>query len=156
MIETVPDRIEYNLRRKIDILEKIYESDKRIVEKLADPGFGFEIYDEYLEEQDEYENTLTELDREYDDILSGANAGALKNISATVREKILKLVNEMNGKAEAVSALEKQTRAAVESYMNKRKNEINISRRNVRNIQSSYRPQNYSQTSEISIFDTSN
>lgn len=152
------DRLEENLTDKIGILERIYESDKRIVDAINSAQTGLEMYDEYIIEQNSYISELDELDMKYDEIYGylAKNRSELLAASTVRREKIKTLSKEIEGKMIAVNEIEDKVRGLTETYINNRKSAIQASRKNARVLQNRYKSGPGSVSGDNSIFDITN
>ncbi len=148
------EKLEENLKQKIRILDQAYESDVRFINN-ADDNSSLESYDEYLEEQDSYISMLEELDMEYDlifDHLSSHNE-ILLQADQTVKDRLNSLIRETDGKLQAVREAESGAREIAETYFKNRKNQIAISRKNSRVIQSNYGANPGLASADNSMFD---
>ncbi len=152
------DRLEENLAAKIGILERIYESDKRIVDAIHSAQNGLEVYDEYIIEQNSYISELDELDLKYDEIYEYLvkHRSEVSAVSSARREKIKTLSKEIEGKMIAVNEMEDKVRGLTETYINNRRSAIQASRKNARVLQNRYKPGPISGSGDNSIFDITN
>ena len=152
------DRLENNLKHQIEVLEKVFESNKRLVDLDQTARSKPETYDDYLEEQNSYLDGLDDLDREFDEIYSFINShqGMLGSVSNESRIHIRNLLSEINGKAEAVREIEIRARDIVNTFLDGRKSELSETRRTTRVLSDHYRMDRYRSTADNSIFDVTN
>lgn len=157
-MSSVSERLEKNLKAKIEILERIYESDRRLLESFDIESARLEQYDEYLAEQDSYMSNLDDLDLEYDEIvkqLSAAPALA-RQIPADRKRSINTLIMEIDGKVQAVSDIERRVKTLTEKYFENRRSAIAGSKKTARMIQSRYGSNSMIGSGQDSMFDISN
>lgn len=150
------ERLEDNLTQKTEVLTGIFESNKTLIENLDVDNSGLETYDGYLAEQNEYINRLDKLDREYDVIyeyiLEHPETVAESDLS--YKAKIRVLIASVHEKSHAVAEIEKQSRQLVDMYFNKKRVEINSTRKAARVIQNHYITRPYGAAEDNSIIDT--
>ncbi len=152
------DKLEENLRQKIDVLEKAYESDVRF-ENTFDVNNGtLEQYDEYLIEQDSYISTLEDLDVEYDRLYEylASHRAELETADRETRNRLNSLINEVDGKLQAVREAESKVKAITDTYFKTSRSRIAVSRKNTRVIQSNYGTVPSLVAADNSMFDTTN
>ncbi len=152
------DRLENNLKHQIEVLEKIFESNKRLIDTDQAARSKAETYDDYLEEQNSYLDELDDLDLEFDEIYGFVSSH--QNMLGSVRDeskiKIRNLLSEINGKSEAVRELELRSRDIVDTFLAGRKTELSETRRTTRVLSDHYRMDRYRSTADNSIFDVTN
>ncbi len=158
MTETLPDRLKANLISHITVLEKIYDSDHKLISNIYTDTAEFDIYDAYLEEQDLFLEELDRLDSEYDLIIEAMKSDRTKvdQIPADTGSKLKSLISELNGKVMAVQDIEKRVKTVVDALLGERKNEIAESRKNTRVINNHYRQNAYRTMLDNSAFDIQN
>lgn len=149
------DRLEENLKQQVGVLESIYDSDRRFADRFSAETGGLGQYDEYIEEQNAYIERLVELDRQYDEIYANLKVSHETVRSEAQRQNIMSLVNEIEGKIQAVNSIEEKTRSISEEFFKKHKTDIAKSRKTARVIQNHYRPNPGHMQMDTSIFDSS-
>ena len=152
------DRLEDNLRKKVDVLEKIYESDKRFEETFNDGASNLEQYDEYLIDQGSYMEDLDDLDAEYDGLFEylTKHKDEVRSVQPTQKARIDSLIKEIEGKIQAVNDAEAKVRTLTGEYFRNRKSELASSRKTARVIQNHYRSAPIPVPGTNSMFDITN
>ena len=100
---------------------------------------------------------LDDLDTEYDrlyDLLS-SHKEEVATADPSVKIRVNSLINEVEGKLQAVREAEGRVKDAVEIYFKNRKSKIAVSRRNTRVIQSNYGARPSLANADNSMFDVS-
>ncbi len=147
-----------NLQAQIDVLEKIYLSDSKLIDRDGESGIDYEYLDEYLNEQDSLMIRLDELDKGYDRIYelfrSSADTGLIHE-SINI-ERISGYISEINEKAEAVRKIEEKARHITDKYISEKRNEISASRRNSRVIIDNYARNPIGIAGNASYYDSTN
>ena len=158
MMENYPDRLERNLTKQVDLLERIYQSDKRLIDLLDSDKTGMDLYDEYIKEQDSLMNELDELDSEYDTIYAyiSEHKEEVSRIKPDQRSRIRRLTNEVSGKSEAVRDIESRVKQLVSDSIGRSRSGLAESRRNAMVIQKHYRGTNASIEADNTTFDIHN
>ena len=152
------DRLEDNLKRKAEVLEEIYVSDTRFLERFDVNSSDLDQYDDYLVEQNSYLDMLDELDTEYDEIFAYLSEHPTEvNVSSSVKKNSINtLAKNIEGKIQAVNSIEAKIKAVTDDFFAKRKTETNGYRRVARVIQNHYRPNPGVFSEENTMFDVSN
>lgn len=152
------DRLEDNLKKKVELLEHIYESDDRI-RKMTDPEKSeFEDFDAYLYEMQDMIEELEENDNETDEIRSylETHKEELNSISNEQSNRIRRLLSEIEGKTQAVRDIELQAKQIVDDFLKKKRTDIKNVRKQSRVVQNIYTPQRIMTSEEMITFDTKN
>ena len=152
------DRLEGNLKRKADVLEEIYVSDTRFLDRFDVNSSDLDQYDDYLVEQNSYLDMLDELDTEYDEIFAYLSEHPTEVNSSSIVKKnsVNTLAKNIEGKIQAVNSIEARIKAVADDFFAKRKTETNGYRRAARVIQNHYRPNPGVFSEENTMFDVSN
>ena len=152
------DKMEENLRQKVTVLEKTYESDVRFANTFDVNSGSLDQYDEYLAEQDSLISTLEDLDTEYDRLYEylSAHRTELESADRTTKERLNSLISEVDGKLQAVRNAESKVKAITEIHLKTSRGRIAASRKNTRVIQSNYGSNPGMMAADNSMFDTFN
>ena len=148
------DRLESNLRKKTELLDRIYACNDRLRDRLNGERIDYEDYDEYLEEKGALLEELDLLETESDHIYKEVtDASHILIAEEEQKKRILSLVSEINGKIEAVREIEAGMKSAVDSFFVEKRMDIRNSRKHINLVSSYHRSRNYSVTEENSILD---
>ena len=152
------DRLESNLRSQIEVLEHIYESDKRFLDAFDSASSDLSQYDDYMEEQDTYQDELDKLDSEYDEISKyiESHPDELTKLTASFKQRIGALIKEQDGKIQAVNATETKVRKITEDYFGNRRRDLAKSRKAARVITDKYNTAAVASSVENSMLDVTN
>lgn len=158
MTASYADRLENLLKRKIELLELIYESDARIRETSKAGNTSYDLYDDYLAESENYLENLDHADEESDEIINylKSHSDEIKRISTLQSQKIRSLLLEIEGKTEAVRQIEDQIKEQVAVFIRDRRNEIRVARMQSKVVGGHYAPQGIMSREEMTTFDTKN
>ncbi len=152
------DKLEENLKKKINLLESIFESDKKYLADTETDSFDMDLNENYLEEQNSFIEMMNELDTEHDEIygyLRDHKAEA-ESVPTVQRTAINDLIRELEGKTQAVLEIENRARKRSDDIIKNRRNLISASRQKARVIQNNYGPASGMMAMDHSIFDTTN
>ena len=152
------DRLESNLRSQIEVLEHIYESDKKFLETFDSTSSDLSQYDDYMEEQDTYQDDLDKLDSEYDEISRyiDSHPDELTKLPADRKKRIGDLIREQDGKIQAVNTVEVKTRKIAEEYFGNRRRDLAKSRKAARVITDKYNTAAVASSVDDSMLDVTN
>ena len=155
---TYPERLEHNLKKQIDSLEKLYESDRKLIETSDGSESNTLIYEEYVSEQEDLIRELDGLDRELDNIYGylSEHKDITDTISQAQRNHIRNLTSEIDGKIQALQEYEAKAKSVIDGHLNVKRSELAVTRKNVRVLQNHYSPAGIASAEATSIFDTTN
>lgn len=155
---TYADRLENNLKDKVDLLDLIYRCDELIVKNVDPDKSELEELDSYLEKMDSYTERLNALDTDTDEIIAYLqdHPGELRMIRNIQSDRIRSLLGSIEEKSRNLSAMELKVKEKTDNLIiNKRQEIVNI-RRQSRAVQNRYSTRNPLSVEEMTTFDTKN
>lgn len=158
MTENCTNRLEHLLKKKIRLLEQIYESDSRIRELSESGDASYDIYDGYLDESEQFLARLSEADEESDEIIDHLknHPDEIRDIPNIDCQMIRSLLLEIDGKTEAIRQIENQIREQADNFIKMQREEVRMVRKQSKVVGTHYSPQDILAREEMSTFDTKN
>ena len=131
------DKLEKILKRKSNILSRIYEINDEIRSSSDPAKADYEDYDSYIEEKGTLLDELDALDTESDEIteyLQG-HREVIDKMDPRDRERMLNLMSEINGRIEAVRNIEGSVKEDLDQFFRLKRDQIRDSRKQVKVLQ---------------------